>query len=206
MDESARIKAGEKVLITAAAGGTGQICVQWAKQKGCHVIGTTSSDDKAQFLQSIGCDHVINYRKEDLYETLRTSYPEGVDVIWETIGGEMRDKLVDKHLAIHGRMILVGQITGYKDGELQNFNTPGLPRKLMMKSQSVTGFLLFNEKARFKEYFGKLIPAVHTGSIKIKLDNGDKTPEGPFKGLANAARAVKHLHAAKNEGKVYIQL
>ena len=206
MDDYGRIKPGDKVLITAAAGGTGQICVQWAKSKGCHVIGTTSSDEKADFLKSLGCDDVINYKKQDLYETLSKSYPDGVDVIWETIGGNMRDTLIEKHLAVHGRVVLIGQITAYEKGELQNFEIQGMPRKLMLKSQTVAGFLLMNERAKFKEYFGKLIPAVHSGTLKIKVDNGSKSPEGPFKGIESSARGVNHLHAAKNEGKVYIAL
>ena len=206
MDNYGRIKAGDKVLITAAAGGTGQICVQWAKSKGCHVIGTTSSDEKADFLKSLGCDDVINYKKQDLYETLSKSYPGGVDVIWETVGGNMRDTLIEKHLAVHGRVVLIGQITSYEKGELQNFEIQGMPGKLMMKSQNVAGFFILNERPRFKEYLAKLIPAIHSGQLKIKLDNGSKSPEGPFKGIESAARAGNHLHAGNNEGKVYVAL
>lgn len=69
------IKPGEKVLITAAAGGTGHIAVQWAKSKGCHVIGLTSSPEKAAFLKSIGADDIINYKTEDLDQVLTNKYP-----------------------------------------------------------------------------------------------------------------------------------
>jgi len=75
LDKAGRIQAEDKVLITAAAGGTGQIAVQWAKQKGCYVIGTTSSEAKAQFLKELGVDFVINYRKEDLDQVLSTNFP-----------------------------------------------------------------------------------------------------------------------------------
>jgi len=65
------------VLVTAAAGGTGQFAVQLAKLAGCHVIGTCSSDSKAEMLKSMGCDRVINYNKEKLSSVLKTEYPRG---------------------------------------------------------------------------------------------------------------------------------
>lgn len=77
LDTVGKIKTNDKVLITAAAGGTGHIAVQWAKSKGAHVIGTTSSADKVAFLKSIGADHVINYKEEDLSAALKRDYPEG---------------------------------------------------------------------------------------------------------------------------------
>lgn len=66
---------GQTVLVTAAAGGTGQFAVQFAKQAGCRVIGTCSTDEKAGFLKSIGCDRPINYKAEDLGKTLRRECP-----------------------------------------------------------------------------------------------------------------------------------
>lgn len=170
------------------------------------MIGTASTDDKVSFLKSIGCDHAINYKKEDLYETLSKSYPNGVDVIWETIGGEMFTKLLYNHLAVHGKMVIIGGITGYKTEGFPGMNTDKLPGHLLMRSQSLIGFLLFNEKDKFKEYFAKLIPAVHSGDMKVKLDNGQKSSGGSFKGIASCVRGVNHLHGSKNEGKVYIDL
>ncbi|XP_030845615.1 prostaglandin reductase-3-like [Strongylocentrotus purpuratus] len=87
--ELGEMKAGENVLITAAAGGTGQFAVQLAKLAGCHVIGTCSTDSKVEFLKNIGCDRPINYKKENLKDVLRSEYPQGIDVVYETIGGEM---------------------------------------------------------------------------------------------------------------------
>lgn len=75
LDKQGRIEKGDKVLITAAAGGTGQIAVQWAKKKGCYVIGTTSSEEKAKFLKELGADEVINYKTESLDEVLKAKHP-----------------------------------------------------------------------------------------------------------------------------------
>ena len=201
LDKAGHIKAGEKVLITAAAGGTGQICVQWAKSKGCHVIGTTSSEEKANYLKSLGCDEIINYKEKNLSKELATLHPEGVDVIWETIGGQTFVDLVD-NLAIHGRILVVGGITGYKETGFPKVSIPELPSKILHKSISVTGFLLTNEAQHFKEYVPQLILGIATDKIKIKIDMGENSPKGPFKGLKGAIDAVEHLHTGKSSGKV----
>lgn len=81
------MKSNETVLVTAAAGGTGNIAVQLAKLAGNHVIGTCSSDEKAAYLKAMGCDRAINYRKENLDEVLAREYPKGVDLVFDNVGG-----------------------------------------------------------------------------------------------------------------------
>lgn len=201
LDKAGHIKAGDKVLITAAAGGTGQICVQWAKSRGCHVIGTTSSEEKANYLKSIGCDEIINYKEKNLSKELSTLHPQGVDVIWETIGGQVFVELID-NLAIHGRILVVGGITGYKEAGFPKVNISDLPSKILMKSISVIGFLLTNEAQHFKEYIPQLITGIVSNKLKIKIDMGENSPKGPFKGLAGVVDAVEHLHTGKSSGKV----
>jgi len=71
------MKTNLKVLVTAAAGGTGVFAVQLAKLAGNHVIGTCSSDEKIQMLKQLGCDRVINYKKENMAQVLKTEYPDG---------------------------------------------------------------------------------------------------------------------------------
>lgn len=203
LDLVGKIKAGDKVLITAAAGGTGHIAVQWAKSKGAHVIGTTSSTDKVTFLKSIGADHVINYKEEDLSVALQRDYPDGVDVIWETIGGTVTETLI-QHLARHGRMILIGGITGYKTEGFSKIEIqPGL---LVMKDITLAGFLLLSYVDKFPVYLKELIGAVHSGKFKITNDFGEGTTAGIFKGLDGAVRGVEHLHSGKNIGKVTITM
>ena len=80
LDQAGHLEAGEKVLVTAAAGGTGQIVVQWAKQKGAYVVGLTSSKEKAAYLKELGADDVINYREENLDQVLAERYPVS---LWE---------------------------------------------------------------------------------------------------------------------------
>ena len=108
------ISSNQTVLVTAAAGATGSFAVQLAKLKGNHVIGTCSSDDKVAFLKSLGCDRVINYKKEDLDSVLSNEYPKGVNLVYESVGGDTYETCVN-HLAIKGTLIVIGMISSYQD-------------------------------------------------------------------------------------------
>ncbi|KAJ1535934.1 Prostaglandin reductase 3 [Cladochytrium tenue] len=131
LKEQGRMTSGETVLVTAAAGGAGQIAVQLAKQAGNHVIGTCSSDDKAAALRELGCDRVINYKKENVREVLRKEYRKGVDIVFESVGGQMLQDCFDRQveeaqlannrfdtyrsLAVKGRLIVIGAMSAYSD-------------------------------------------------------------------------------------------
>ncbi len=127
------LKAGETVLVTAAAGGTGQFAVQMAKLAGCHVIGTCSSEEKAAFLRQLGCDRPVNYKKENLKAVLKQEYPKGVDVTYESVGGEMFNTAV-KNVAIGGRLIIIGYITHYQDSTFVARPTVPIPQILLQVS------------------------------------------------------------------------
>uniref|UniRef100_A0A3Q2T0Y7 15-oxoprostaglandin 13-reductase n=1 Tax=Fundulus heteroclitus TaxID=8078 RepID=A0A3Q2T0Y7_FUNHE len=132
---------GETVLVTAAAGGTGQFAVQFAKRAGCHVVGTCSSDEKAGFLKSIGCDRPINYTAEDLAKTLRKEYPLGIDVVYESVGGSVLELAVTS-LANKGRLIVIGFISGYQTASgIAPFKGGTLPVKLLQNSIYIPVFL-----------------------------------------------------------------
>ena len=109
-----RMSSNETVLVTAAAGATGSFAVQLAKLNGNHVIGTCSSDEKGRFLTQLGCDRVVNYRKEKLGDVLKREYPKGVDLVYECVGGDMYDTCV-QNLAVKGRIVVIGMISGYED-------------------------------------------------------------------------------------------
>jgi prostaglandin reductase 3 len=122
LSHTGNMKSGETVLVTAAAGGTGQFAVQLAKLEGCTVIGTCGSNDKAELLKSLGCDRVVNYRKEDLRQVLKAEYPKGVDIAFDGVGTTMFDTCVD-HLARFGRLITIGFISEYKEQPDKRFDS-----------------------------------------------------------------------------------
>ncbi|KAI8988842.1 orotate phosphoribosyltransferase [Pilobolus umbonatus] len=170
-----RMTKGETVLVTAAAGGAGQIAVQLAKLAGNHVIGTCSSDDKVEMLKTMGCDRVINYKKEDFKSVLKREYPKG-------------------SLAVRGRLIVIGTISSYTgSGGMQGDTVNTL--KLLGTSRTVAGFFLPDYPEYMAEHMSTMIQQLNKGQLKVMIDNGG------LHGIENVPKAVEYLHSGKNKGK-----
>ena len=170
LEKYGNLKPGRKVLVTAAAGGTGQFAVQLAKLAGCHVIGTCSNAEKVEMLRKLGCDRPINYKKEDFKSVLKSEYPKGIDVIYESVGGEVFNNCV-KNLAVGGRLILIGFITSYQDS---NFALrPSLPlyQILLSKSASVQGFFLNNHLRDIPSHMAKMVELYLNEKLKVHCSN-----------------------------------
>ncbi|CAO3610634.1 unnamed protein product [Mucor fragilis] len=196
--ETGRMTKGETVLVTAAAGGAGQIAVQLAKLAGNHVIGTCSNDDKVAMLKEMGCDRVINYKKEDFKAVMKKEYPRGVDIIFESVGGNFFDICL-KSLAVRGRLIVIGTVSTYADANGMagdNVNT----LKLLGTSRTVAGFFMPDYKEFSASHMANMIKLVKEGKLKVLIDNGG------LSGIDSVAAGVAYLHSGKNKGKVVISL
>lgn len=205
LEKLGELKAGEKVLVTAAAGGTGQFAVQLAKLAGCHVIGTCSSEEKVDFLKTLGCDRPINYKKESIKEVLKSEYRGGVDVVYESVGGEIFNTCV-KNLAIGGRLILIGFISNYQDPSFAARPTLPLYNILLSKSASIRGFFLNHYLKDLPNHHSKLVKLYTSGQIQSTIDLGEKRAEGPFKGVESICDAVDYLYTGMSTGKVVVEL
>ena len=188
---------GETVLVTAAAGGVGNWVVQLAKRAGNHVIGTCSTEAKAERLKTLGCDRVILYRDEDLGTVLRSEYPDGIDLIFEQVGEETFDTCID-NVATRGRVLICGFISEYQDGP-QEVLAPRVYHKLLWKSAQLRGFLHSHWPDRFQEHLTRNIQLIEDGSIDPQIDSKS------FVGVDEAVDAVEYLHNGKNTGKVVVQ-
>ncbi|KAI8068067.1 NADPH:quinone reductase [Gongronella butleri] len=198
LDEQGRMKAGETVLVTAAAGGTGQFAVQLAKLAGNHVIGTCSSDDKVAMLKRMGCDRVINYKKEDFKTVLRKEYPQGVDIVYESVGGKFFDICLNS-LADKGRLIVIGMASTYSQGDGMKGDTVDTI-KLLAKSRTVTGFFLPAYADQHATHLKKLIQLLAAKKLEVELDvvgQGD---------ITDIVTAVNYLQQGRNKGKVIVPL
>ncbi|CAJ0942099.1 unnamed protein product [Ranitomeya imitator] len=194
------------ILVTAAAGGTGQFAVQLAKHAKCYVIGTCSSEEKARFLKSIGCDLPINYKSENVASVIKEKFPEGVDVVYESIGGEMFDTLVNC-LATEGHLIIIGFISGYQTSSgMLPIKASALPAVLLRKSASVHGFFLPHFMPEYKEALMALVKLYQSGKLLCGVDHGEQSPEGKFTGLESVFRAVDYMYTGKNIGKIVVEL
>lgn len=206
LKELGELSEGKKVLVTAAAGGTGQFAVQLSKIARCHVIGTCSSEEKAAFLKSVGCDRPINYRTETVETVLKQEYPEGVDVVYESVGGAMFDLAVDA-LATKGRLLVIGFISGYQSPTgLSPVKAGALPAKLLKKSASLQGFFLNHYFSKYQAAMEQLLALYARGDLVCEVDLGHLTPEGRFSGLESIFRAVDYMYTRKNIGKLVVEL
>ena len=204
LEHVGEVKKNDKVLVTAAAGGTGLTAVQLAKLSGCHVLGTCSSNEKVDLLREFGCDRAINYKEESLKEVLHKEYPKGVDVVFESVGGEMLSTCINS-LSIGGRLIMIGAVSTYKNTSIAN-SVPIPTVKLLFKSASVRGFFLAHFAPHYPQHLAKLIQLVSNGSLKCITDNGTSYAGGPFVGLEAIPDAVEYLYSGKSSGKVYVEL
>ena len=193
------------VLVTAAAGGTGQVAVQLAKLAGHHVVATCGGEKKARMLAGLGVDRVVNYKTERLKDVLRSEYSGGVDLVYESVGGEMFETAVDA-LAPHGVLIVIGMMSQYTSGgdDASEAWTPsvykGLPEKLLWKSASVRGFFLPQHARHFRRHLAGLFELVRSGKMRIEIDPTS------FKGLEAVSRAVAHLQGGTSMGKVVVDV
>jgi NADPH-dependent curcumin reductase CurA len=197
LEQAGEMKSQEVVLVTAAAGGTGHIAVQLAKLAGNHVIGTCSSEAKAQLLRELGCDRVINYRTENLDRVLKQDYPKGINLVFDCVGKEVFDTCVD-NLAVRGRLVVVGFISEYaKNPEL--VTQPRIYHKLFWKAASVRGFLMPHYAEYMVEARDRLLDLFYTNQIKVAVDPTE------FRGIESIPAAVEYLLGGNNCGKVVVR-
>ena len=189
---------GEGKLHGILAGGTGQYAVQLAKRAGNHVVGTCGTPEKAEFLQSLGCDRVINYREENVKQVLRDEYPDGIDLIYESVGGALFDTCV-RALALHGRLIIIGFISEYVEGP-QPVRQPRIYAHLLMKSASVRAFFLPHFSTYYREHARRLFQLIGEGKLHVAIDPTE------FHGLDAVTDAVEYLHSGQSMGKIVVRL
>jgi len=196
--EVGAMRSGETVLVTAAAGGTGQYAVQLAKQAGNRVIGTCGSPDKMDLLRELGCDRPVNYREEPLRRVLREEAPQGVHLAYESVGRDLFDTALDA-LAVRGRLLAIGYVSEYVDG-VEEVKRPRVYTRLLGKSASVHGFFLPHYTEHFRAHTAELLGMVRQGSLRAAID------DRPFEGIGAVVDAVEYLHSGKSRGKVVVRL
>ena len=197
LEQVAELGRGETIAVSAAAGGLGHFVVQIAKRAGNHLIGLVGSDEKLEWIKSLGCDRAINYRNENVGEVLGNEYPEGLNLAFDTVGGEIFDTFLD-HLADHGRLV----VSGYTS-ELpfpQPVPEVRIGPRMYWRAASVRAFM----NRLFTEYHPaarqKLLRWYQEGALQVRVDMER------FEGLASVPDAVEHLLGGNNIGKVVVRL
>ena len=203
LEQAARLKPTDVVLVTAAAGGTGQFAVQLAAQAGCVVIATCGGRAKADLLRRLGATRIIDHTAEDVRAVLKAEYPRGVDVVYESVGGDMFDTCLNA-LAPKGRLVVIGAMSRYASGwapaQTQGSAPPPVPDVLLWKGASCVGFFLPMHAHHFRRHLAALVAMLDAGRLQVAVD------ASRFVGLEAAAAAVARLQGGKSVGKVVLQI
>jgi NADPH2:quinone reductase len=186
------LKAGETLLLHAAAGGIGLLLTQYAKKIGARVIGTVSTDEKARLARNAGADEIINYSHQDFVaETKRLTNGKGVDVVYDGVGKTTFDGSLQS-LRPRGYMVLFGGASG----PVPPFDPIRLTQlgSLFLTRPSLAHYIATREELQWR--FSELFPLVVSGELKIHIGAKYK--------LADAAQAHRDLEARKTVGKLLL--
>ena len=187
---------GDTVVVSAASGAVGAIVGQIAKIMGCRVIGIAGSEQKIDYCSSeLNFDFVINYKKENVINKILEYAPEGVDVYFDNVGGEISDAVIS-NIAIGGRIAVCGQISLYNLEEASM--GPRMGGTLLINQASMQGFLVFQFKSQYQDGLIRLSDWVREGLLKYKEDIID--------GIENVPKAFIGMMNGKNFGKLLIRL
>ena len=195
--ELANLKAGETVLISAAAGAVGNVAGQIAKIHGCKVIGITSSDDKAKWLiDELGFDGVVNYKNDNFVKDLRKLCPEKIDVYFDNVGGPIFESVLFA-MNNFGRIICCGAVSQYDQAAPQN-GPRGVPGLIVTKRLSLKGFIVMDFEDKKHEAENKLMEWIEKKQIK--------PAEDIINGLENTPKALIGLLNGENKGKRMVKI
>ncbi len=196
LHEIGRVKPGDTVVVTAAAGAVGMIVGQLAKIHGCKTIGVAGGRDKCKLLtEQYGYDHAIDYKSENVLERLRELAPDGIDVQFENVGGEQLDAALT-HMKIGGTVVLCGLIASYSSSE--PVPGPYMFSNIIFRRLRVEGFLCLDYTSKYPEYHAKLAQWILEGRLHFKLHVVD--------GLENAVDACRMLYTGGNQGKLLVRI
>ena len=197
MTKIGKPRKGETVVVSGAAGAVGSVAVQIAKLHGCFVVGIAGSDKKIDYLEKeLGINKGINYKKtDDMNHAIKVACPDGVDVFFDNVGGEIFDSVFE-NINKHARIVICGQIAEYNKSD-----PPKGPRPqhwLIKKSARMEGFVVFDFRDEFDEAKRQLAEWYHSGKLKYR--------ENLVEGFGNIPSAFIGLFSGENIGKQMVKV
>ncbi|XP_053199322.1 prostaglandin reductase 1-like [Scomber japonicus] len=194
IEEVLGLKAGETLLVNAAAGAVGSVVGQIAKIKGCKVVGSAGSDAKVAFLKELGFDEAFNYKTiGSLEETLKKASPEGYDCFFENVGGPFSTVALQQ-MKDFGRIAVCGSISTYNDTTPQTGPYPQFT--MIVKQLKMEGFMQSRWEHKHPETLKRLIGWVKEGKLQCR--------EHTTKGFENMPAGFMGLLKGENIGKAII--
>ncbi len=189
-------KAGDTVVVSGAAGAVGMVVGQVAKILGCRVVGIAGGAEKCRFLiDELGFDAAIDYKSEDLRKALREHCPQGIDVYFDNVGGEILD-LALAQLAMHARVVICGAISQYNATD--GVKGPANYLSLLVNRARMQGMVVFDYAARYGEAAREMGAWLADGRLKSREDI--------VEGFDTFPDALLRLFRGENTGKLLLKV
>ncbi|KAF7324120.1 Zinc-type alcohol dehydrogenase-like protein PB24D3.08c [Mycena kentingensis (nom. inval.)] len=188
--EFSKAKPGETAFITTGGGPVGSFVIQLAKKDGLEVIGSAGSEEKVEFMKSIGADVAFNYKTIDTREVLKEA--GGIDIYWDNVGGDMLDAALE-YSNVYGRFLQCGMVSGNNTGmiPIKNLN------QTYIKSLTLSGILVLRLLVKYEEEFYAVVPEMlASGEIKYT--------EEVTRGLETVGRAIERVQRGLNTAKAVV--
>ncbi|XP_061769614.1 prostaglandin reductase 1-like isoform X1 [Nerophis ophidion] len=196
LEEVLELKAGETLLVNAAAGAVGSVVGQIAKIKGCKVVGSAGSDAKVAFLKELGFNETINYKTVgSLEEALRKAAPDGYDCFFENVGGPFSSVAIAQ-MKPFGRIAVCGSISTYNDTDPQTGPFPHMT--MIVKQLKMEGFMQSRWEKKNPESLRRLMGWLKQGKLQNR--------EHITKGFENMPAAFMGMLQGENTGKTIVEV
>jgi NADPH-dependent curcumin reductase CurA len=190
-------KSGETVVVSAAAGSVGSIVGQIAKIKDCRVIGIAGGAEKCVWLKNqLGFDEAVDYKSGALFKTLKSAAPNGIDVYFDNVGGEIFEACLAQ-MNVRGRIACCGAVSQY-DMAAPASGPRGVPGLIVVKRLRAEGFIVTDFFDQRERAIADLQSWVQSGKLKVQEDL--------IEGLENTPQALIGLLAGENRGKRMVRV
>ena len=194
--EVAKVKEGETVLVSGAAGAVGSIVGQVAKIKGCRVVGIAGGPDKCRYVvEELGFDACIDYKNENVASRFKEVCPKGIDIYFDNVGGEILEIALTR-LRMHARIVICGAISQYNNKT--KIKGPSNYLSLLVNRASMTGMVVFDYADRYKEGAQVLGGWLAQGKLKSRED--------VYEGIENFPETYNRLFSGDKMGKLVLKV
>lgn len=191
-----KIKSGDIVLVSAAAGAVGSLVGQIAKIKGCKVIGIAGGNEKCKYVKDqLGFDEVIDYKNDNIYSALKKYCPEGIDVYFDNVGGEILDAALAK-LKMNARIVICGAISQYNN--TSRTKGPSNYLSLLVNRATMSGMVVFDYKNDYPMAINQISEWFKQGKLKSN--------ESIFQGIDNFYEVFLKLFNGNKRGKLILKI
>jgi len=194
--EEAKIKAGDVVLVSGAAGAVGSLVGQIAKIKGCTVVGIAGGEKKCNYIKdNLGFDNSIDYKKGNVIKEIKKKCPNGIDVYFDNVGGEILDAALI-FLRRNARVILCGAISQYNNKE--SIKGPKNYLSLLVNRASIKGMIVFDYVHKYEKAISEISGWIEDGKITVNEDI--------YEGIDNFRSIFLKLFNGDKMGKLILKI